>query len=155
MSARREVEELGRPIVLIDTREKEPLRFSEAVTVETCTLPAGDYSMRGCTDVVALERKRISELAGCCGHDRERFLAQMERLKSYAVRGLIVEGNLGEIVAKWYWPRVKPTSVIGTLVMLHVDWSIPIWFCGDATTAANIVERILIRVHRQRAQVAA
>ena len=77
---------MTKPTILVDTREQAPLRFSSAVDIEVVTLPVGDYSVRGCTEVVALERKRLGELATCCGTERARCIEQLERLRSYRVR---------------------------------------------------------------------
>jgi hypothetical protein len=53
---RREARE--RPCLLIDSRKQAPLTFSEAVTVEYgWRCPPRDFSLRGFTDSVAIERK--------------------------------------------------------------------------------------------------
>ncbi|HET7540686.1 MAG TPA: ERCC4 domain-containing protein [Polyangiaceae bacterium] len=144
-----------KPVVLIDTREQIPLRFSAAVDVEVVTLPAGDYSVAGSTDTVALERKRLDELATCCGKDRERFLEQVERLREYPVRALIIEADLDGVLSKAYRSEIHPLSVLGTLIKFSSDWQVPVWFAGDARNAAHVVERILLRVHKQATERAA
>lgn len=131
--------------ILIDTREQAPLLFGEVPT-ERATLPVGDYSAAGVTDLVALERKRVGELAVCCGIDRERFIAQVDRLRAFPVRGLVIEGDLARLASGGYRSRIRPASVVGTLVALSVDLRLPIWFAGDARGAAEIVFRILRRV---------
>jgi ERCC4-type nuclease len=54
-------------VILIDTREQKPLSFGELRTERT-TLATGDYSIacdgRDLRDVVAIERKSISDLLG-------------------------------------------------------------------------------------------
>jgi len=131
------------------------LRFSPAVEVEVVTLPVGDYSIRGCTETVALERKRLGELATCCGADRERFLEQLERLRGYPVRALIIEADLDGVLTKSYRSEINPLSVLGTLIKASSDWQIPIWMCGDARNAALVVERMLLRVAKQAKERAA
>jgi DNA excision repair protein ERCC-4 len=146
---------MHRPVVLIDTREQAPLRFSESVAVEIATLPVGDYSLRGATDTVAIERKRLGELATCCGKDRERFLDQVERLRAYPVRALVIEADLDGVLGRAYRSEIHPLSVLGTLIKFSADWQVPIWLCGDARNAAMVVERMLLRVARQKAEAAA
>lgn len=136
-------------IILVDDREKCPLEFGDTPT-ERVRLPVGDYSARGCTDLVAIERKRIDELATCCGRDRERFLEQVDRLRAYPVRALAIEGLLGEINAKLYRSNIRPASVLGTLTKFLVDWHIPVLFCGDRYDTARMVFAVLRRAHRQR-----
>jgi ERCC4-type nuclease len=134
-----------RPCILIDSREKAELRFSGAVDTETVLLPVGDYSLRGATDSVVIERKRGGELQSCCGTDRERFIEQIERMRSYPVRHLVIEATVDDIVCGVFRSRIAPLSVIGTLAKFTSDWQIPCWFCGDAKTTALVVERILMR----------
>jgi DNA excision repair protein ERCC-4 len=137
------------PTVLVDSREKQPLSFSTAVSVEIVTLAVGDYSIRGFTQTVALERKRLGELATCCGVERDRFIDQLERLRIFPVRALIVEACLDGVLSKSYASEINPLSVLGTLIKASSDWQIPIWFCGDARNAALVVERMLLRVAKQ------
>jgi len=143
-----------KPVILQDTREQAPLRFSAAVAVEIVTLPVGDYSLRGSTDRVAIERKRLGELATCCGTDRPRFVEQIERLRDYPVRALVVEGDLDAVLTKSYRSEIHPLSVVGTLIKYSSDWQIPIWFCGDSHNTALIVERMLLRVAKQAEELA-
>jgi DNA excision repair protein ERCC-4 len=138
-----------RPVVLIDSREQAPLRFSNRVGVEVVTLPVGDYSLRGATELVAIERKRLGELATCCGVERDRFLEQIERQRAYPVRALVIECDADGILGHAYRSEIHPLSVLGTLIKFSSDWQIPVWFAGDARNAALIVERMLCRVAKQ------
>ena len=137
------------PHILIDQREVIALKFSPAVTSERCLLPVGDYSIRGASDSVVIERKRNGELQSCCGTDRERFIAQIERMRSYPVRHIVVEARWSEIALGISRSNINPLSVIGTLVKFGSDWNIPTWFCEDAAGAALCVERILLREHKR------
>ena len=139
-----------RPAILVDTREQAPLRFSRAVDVEAVTLPVGDYSLRGATELVAIERKRLGELAVCCGHDRPRFIEQIERMQSYPVRALVVEGDMDAVLAGAYRSSINPLSVLGTLIKVATDYGVPVWLAGDARNAALLVERMLLRVAKQQ-----
>lgn len=137
------------PHVLCDQREQAPLVFSSAVTTERVLLPVGDYSLRGATDSVAIERKRGGELASCCGVDRERFLAQVERMRGFPVAYVVVEATMSDMLHGIYRSNINPLSVIGTVVKICSDWKIPVLFCGDARDTALVVERILFREHKR------
>ncbi len=137
------------PRILIDTREQAPLRFSSAVTTETVTLTVGDYSLRGASDSVVIERKRNGEIQSCCGVDRPRFIEQMERMRPFPVRHLVIEGSWSEVSLGISRSNISPLSVIGTLVKFASDWNIPVWFAEDAAGAALLVERILLREHKR------
>jgi ERCC4-type nuclease len=148
-------EALVKPTILVDDREQAPLRFSAAVDVEIVRLPVGDYSLRGASDIVAIERKRLGELATCCGTERERFIEQIERLRPYPVRALVIEAELDGILSRAYRSEIHPLSVVGTLIKFMVDWQVPVVFCGDPKNTALIVERTMLRVAKQRAAEAA
>ena len=60
--------------LLIDTREQKPFSFERyQVEIERATLPAGDYSLPGFEQCVAIERKELNDLIGCLCTGRERF----------------------------------------------------------------------------------
>jgi len=143
-----------RPVILVDTREQTALQFSPDVDVQIATLPAGDYSVTGCTDRVAIERKSLPDLVACVGPERERFLDCCRRLRDYELRAVVVEASLEDVLAHAYRSETRPQSVIGTTLAIHVDYGVPVLWAGDADTAANIVERMLVRVWRRSLEAA-
>ncbi|MEP7049450.1 MAG: ERCC4 domain-containing protein [Pseudomonadota bacterium] len=143
------------PTILVDTREQTPWRFSDGVAVETCSLPSGDYSLKGFTDVVAVERKSLPDLVACCTAERERFLDCCRRLSDYVLRLVVVEASVDDVLAHAYRSRTNPQSVIGTALAIHVDYGVPTIWAGDARNAANLVERMLTRLWRKQMERAA
>jgi DNA excision repair protein ERCC-4 len=135
--------------ILQDSREQRPPQFSAAVSVEIVTLVTGDYSLRGATEMVAIERKSKPDLVQCVGRERPRFIDQMERLAAYPIRALVVEATWDELAAGIYRSRINPRSVTGTLLALTVDLGIPVWLVGTPQNAAEAIERSLCRVWRQ------
>lgn len=144
----------SRPVVLIDSREKLPLDFSSDVDVERCTLPTGDYSVRGCTDIVAIERKSLADLVGCVGRDRDRFEEELRRLEAYPIRVLVIEASVLDVESHAYRSQVKPQSVLGSCVSWQIDHGIPVLWAGNAQLAARMVEKMLVRVHRANVHAA-
>jgi ERCC4-type nuclease len=57
--------------VIVDRREQLPWSFPHFRTAAG-TLDAGDYSILGLEGIVAVERKSLNDLIGCCGHERPR-----------------------------------------------------------------------------------
>jgi len=51
---------------ICDTREQRPLNLAP-LQVVTGTLATGDYSVQGLENIVAIERKSLSDLLGCVG----------------------------------------------------------------------------------------
>lgn len=137
------------PTIIIDQREQAPLRFSPELKTEVALLPCGDYSLRGLTAEIAIERKGLPDLVHCCGKDRARFIEQIERMRSYRFRALVVEARLCEVQIGAYRSRMHPDSVVGTLVKVAQDYGVPVWMAEDAQGAAGLVERMLLREHRK------
>ncbi len=133
-------------LILRDTREQTPWRFSPDVTVQTATLPTGDYSLGGYTDRVAIERKSLPDLVACVGPERERFLDCCRRLRDYTVKAVVVEASVDDVLAHAYRSATAPQSVIGTAVAIWADYGVPTIWAGDARNAANLVERLFFRI---------
>jgi DNA excision repair protein ERCC-4 len=68
-------------IIAVDSREQRPFTF-DAWPTAPATLAAGDYSIVGLEEHVAIERKSLDDLAGCCGRDRDRFKRELHRLQA-------------------------------------------------------------------------
>jgi ERCC4-type nuclease len=136
----------ARPRVLIDSREQAPLRFSDAVETELVTLPAGDYSLAGYTADVAIERKSLPDFVACCTSDRERFEDQIARLAKYQHAALVIETDWATLSAGAYRSQAHPRSITGSLLALMHDNRLPVLLAGDAAGAAEVVERLLLRV---------
>ena len=78
------------PVVLIDRREQTPWSFANLAS-ERAALDTGDYSIRGLTHAVAVERKSLDDLLSCVGRERNRFLRELARLRGFRFRCLVVE----------------------------------------------------------------
>lgn len=137
--------EKHKPTIIVDTREQQPLIFGDAVGVERSCLTIGDYSVRGLESRVRIERKRIGEIAGMCGGDRDRLDRQVKALCDFPVRMLIIEGRLSEIVTHSYVSEVAPLCVIGMLLRFMSDYQVPVMFCDSPAGASLIVQRLALR----------
>ena len=84
-------EEPPKPVIIIDTREQKPYKFS--IPTIKKALPSGDYSIVGYEDDITVERKSLPDLVRFCGRDRSRFMNQCNRLVEIKHRLLIVESS--------------------------------------------------------------
>jgi ERCC4-type nuclease len=109
-------------------------------------LTEGDYSLAGFSDRVRVERKSLADLVGSITTGRERFLDECQRLTAFEFRLLVVESSVEAVLAHAYRSATSPQSVIGSTIALHVDYGLPCVWAGDATNAANIVERLFKRI---------
>lgn len=139
----------GVTTIIVDVQEKMPLsRYfdQKLIRVDTATLSTGDYTVKGASDILAIERKSLPDLLHCVTHDRERFMDQMRRMKNYPSRFLIVEATRATIEAEAYKPNVGAKSVVGTLLGLAVRWNICVVYCKDQKEAAERVQWICLKV---------
>ena len=130
----------AKPVIVIDTREQEPLVF-ERLASRVGTLVSGDYSVAGLEHVFAIERKSIADLVGCCiGQNRERFERELHRLRGYRFKRLLVVGSETEILKGEYRSNIKPQAIIGTLRAFEMRYDLPVVFCQTPDLAARKVE---------------
>lgn len=145
-----------RPYVLIDTREQRALRFPPHLEVDcgAATLPVGDYSVRGFTALIALERKSVGDLVQTLSKGRERFEAELDLLAKYRWRAILVEGNRSDVEAGIYRSLMTPQSVIGSLRAIWMRWGVPTFWLGDPNGCAREVAWYAHRLHAKFAELA-
>jgi len=135
------------PCIVVDTREQNPLRFGNLPTV-VVTLDAGDYSIVGLTHLVAVERKSVDDLLACCGRERERFKRELQRLRAYRFRVLVIEGDAGTLEAGQWRSQLTPAHVLGSLAAWCAQYELPVWPGGSHDGAGRFVERFLYQAAR-------
>ncbi len=78
--------------VIIDTREQEPYGFDpDLVRPVRRALPAGDYSIDGLEETIAVERKTLDDFVGTVMRARGRFYRELRRLQKCARACVVVE----------------------------------------------------------------
>jgi DNA excision repair protein ERCC-4 len=131
----------NRPVVVIDSREQDPLIFHNLASVRG-TLYTGDYSILGSEELIAVERKTIPDLVSCCmGESRDRFQRELHRLRGFHFKRLLIIGSRGEIELQRYYSRIAPKAVLATLSAFEVRYDCPVVFAPTAVEAASQVER--------------
>ena len=139
--------------VVIDTREQEPYSFSpELVTPIRRALPAGDYSVAGLEQTLAVERKSIEDFVGTVTRARDRFYREMRRLGGYQRACVVVESDLKDVLAGRYRGASHPNSILGSALAITVDFGIPVFFCSNRQVACLFVERYLLRAAERSGQ---
>lgn len=151
------------PILIIDSRERQPLDISDDPDFEgsiTQKLDAGDYSLVGLESIVAIERKancdelwmNLSSKKG-----RERLKREMERFKKIKYRFIIIEQGYDEFVdpTSYYVNKSRrnkfspymPVSVImRELIDYMISFDVHVIFAG--TKARSLIKKILLQVYR-------
>ena len=143
-----------KPCIVVDTREQTPWSFDpDRVDTVVGTLRTGDYSLAGHTDDVAIERKSLDDLVGSLIQGRERFERELERLRTFTLRAVIVEGSYLDIASHRYVSRAHPSAVFGSICCLHVDFSVPFLLADTRAIGARVAQRMLIRYAENIAKV--
>ena len=137
-------------VVIIDTRENEPYSFDpRLVAAERRALPAGDYSVRGLETSVAVERKSLDDFVSTVVHARQRFQAELCKLRGYSAACVVVEASLADIVHQRYRSRAHPSAVLGSALSILLDYRVPVIFCGDRQLACHFTQAFLIAAGRR------
>lgn len=133
-------------IILIDTREKDEYTFGDIVTLRQ-KLDAGDYSIAGLEERVAIERKNLDDFVGTVIYQKERFHNELCALARMDFSAIIVEASLTDIFEHRYKSGVQPVSVIGAAVAIMVEYRVPVIFAGNRQLAAHVTMSILKRLY--------
>jgi ERCC4-type nuclease len=159
-----------RPFTIIkDTREKQGYTFEASRTkYHVCKgmvvrkLDTGDYSLEGLEDKVCIERKAsVVELANNVGVSSRRFMAEIERMKEFPHKFLILEFSLtdlmnfpeGSDVPEKEIKNLKITNkyMLRFLMELQINHNVNVIFCDSKKNAKWTVLSILKRVNEKYA----
>lgn len=151
--------------VIKDTREQDGYtfekfngRYASCNGMVVRKLDTGDYSLVGLEDKVCIERKgRVSELAINLGKDKYRFMREIERMKEFPFRFLILEFSLEDVmdfpersdIPEEKWDSIKVTNkyMLKMLIEFQMYDDIHVIFCGNKKNAKLVVNSILKRVN--------
>lgn len=115
--------------IVVDTREQSPFSFfCYGVQVERSTLHTGDYSLAGFENLLTLERKSMSDLAGCMTSGRERFERELLRMREFESAAVIVEEPLIAIRSGTYRSRLNPVSFEQSILSFMIRFRVPFLF---------------------------
>ena len=141
--------------IIIDTREQQPWSFDN-YAVANHKLDAGDYSIQGLENILAIERKKsVNEIAN--NITESRFEDAIIRLSNHKYAFILLEFEIenilhypiGSNLPKRLWDKVK---IKPAFLMKHVlDWQllygIKVIFCGSASNAEKIAEYIFKKIY--------
>jgi ERCC4-type nuclease len=126
---------IPKPVVLVDTREKEPLPlFANHPNwiggERRVALKTGDYTVEGMEGLLALERKSLADLVACTVTYRKRFLVACGRLAGFRWKAILVQATLEDIKGGFepfdIPSQVHPNAVCGLLDAIEAKFGIPI-----------------------------
>jgi DNA excision repair protein ERCC-4 len=130
----------AKPVIIVDTREQNPLQFSRLES-RPGTLLSGDYSIGGLEGLFAVERKSVADLAACCmGENRARFERELHRFRGYRFKRLLIVGTELEIQQGVAFSRISPKAIWGTLWAFEARFDTPVVFRHTPELAARQIE---------------
>ena len=138
--------------IVIDTREQEPWAF-DCPTVHR-KLEAGDYSVAGLEDAVAVERKSPADFASTVIHDFPRLAAELEGLSTYQAACVVVEADLDAVLrgrVRAGRGDVSPHSLLGAAAHIGLRFGVPVFWCGSRQAARSFTDAYLRMFVRLRA----
>lgn len=122
--------------VIVDTREQTPWTFEDqGLELVRAKLDAGDYSVEGLELRVAIERKSLDDWTATVIRHRSRFYRELERLRAYEFRCVIIESGVREILSGHYQAHVSPSSVLGFVAEIAVGQNVPVYLAGSRAEA--------------------
>lgn len=142
--------------VIIDHREKKPFFIDKVgcfpdLRIEWGHLATGDYSVKGmhsleCEYSIAVERKSLPDLFMSVGKNRERLIAEFERIAMFDYAALIIEGDLRSIFKR---PppesAMSPKAVFRSLLAFSQRYNLHIFPCPNRQFAEKTTYLILRR----------
>lgn len=136
---------LSELVVVIDTREQAPFRFP-GTKVKFAALPAGDYSIDGFTDKLAIERKTLGDFLSSIGRGRERFKRELEKMGKLPVSAIVVEADFSHVSGGQHpISKMPPEAATATMVAIWLDYHVPVFCCANRVEAEKFVLRTLQR----------
>lgn len=140
----------ARATIVIDTREQEPYSFDPRLAgAERRALAAGDYSVAGLEDQVAVERKTLDDFVSTVIHRRRRFREELRKLSSYRAACVVVEAELLDVLGKRYRGEARPEAVVGSTLSILLDYGVPVAFCGNRQAARHYTQAFLLAAHKR------
>lgn len=139
--SKRKAKEKEKPKIIVDYREKNSLVISELVSlgldVEVKELKIADYLVNG----TAIERKTVSDFINSMKN--RRLLKQLEELRQYESRLLIVEGiEEQELYSDDFSEErrgMHPNSIRGFLLSILLNYKVPIIFTKNYEDTSRFI----------------
>jgi ERCC4-type nuclease len=149
-----------KPVLLIDTREKQPYDFEpdDAFgSIRFIKLDAGDYTLEGLEKIVIVERKAsVDELFINFTKDKDRIKAEFERLKDHKFKILMLEFSCEDMMnpSKYYinrrginkqHPKMPVAVVAEGITKLMMEYGVHVIFGGSR--AQTMTRGLLLKAY--------
>ena len=134
------------PPVVTDSREQRPYCFDGAIVAG---LKTGDYSLTGCEELIAIERKSKADLFGSIGRGRRRFEAEWGRLAKLNYGAVVVESTWAGLLTPPPHSTMSPNAVRGTITAWSIRYNVPVFFVDGRDAGQALVRDLLAKFWKQ------
>lgn len=86
-------------VIVADSREQAVYSWPGTPCIRAA-LPAGDYSVQGLEDRVAIERKSLIDAYGTFGRGRDRFERELAKLAKLDFAAVVIEASMLEALTR-------------------------------------------------------
>ncbi len=140
-----------RPVVVVDTREQNPLDFSRFADwfagIERTTLKLGDYSIAGLENLCVVERKDLADLVHSCTTDRCVFIKRLRQMAQYPHRLLLVTSTLSQVKSPYSYAGVNPNRITQSLIAILAGLQVPFLCSETHELGEELVASYLYQIH--------
>lgn len=104
-----------------------------------------DYSIKGCEQLVQIERKSLPDLFGTLAGRRDEFKAEIDRINSTCMfAAVVIEADFVEIAGGCERSQLSPKSVLRTIISWSIRYPRVHWFpCPSRRDAERLTFRLL------------
>ena len=89
--------------------------------------------------MLSIERKSANDFYGSITQGRDRFERELERLKRYKFKGLVIEENESDILCPEMFGRnLSKNSVYGSIISFEINYGLHVYY-GDRKRCENKV----------------
>lgn len=143
-------------VCVVDTQERTEIHQGyDLVGIPQIVekLSFGDYSIKGFTDNISIERKAQGDFYGSITHGRLRFKRMLKRMQIAEFKGLVIECSEEELMSPYLsYTDVHPNSIYATLIAFEIKYGLHVYF-GSRKDCENKVINWLIGYYNYKRRV--